>query len=250
MARNEMREIRIMLEALLKSQGLVEWVSGFVYGATSNGDPYVLLYPAAEHLKEKVCRVYPHQFKKLPAFIPTADIAGDTDSNPDKQKAQARGIYHECQPFQIVMHLGKDTQMGREKRFGGVLYVPARASAGEAGPEPPAAAAPAVPPAAAPVDEKWAHWYAEATTAAEGFLFDTAMARLEPWYQDSNNVRSFRQMLFGSWKADQAEKMTGALLEYAKRRKAINGSVGKMAAHNQAMEAALSFYRADSPPAG
>lgn len=120
----DIREVKKMLEALLRSDGLIAWVEGYVYGRTSQDDPFIVLYPAGEHLREKVCRVYPHQFKKLPNFIPTGDVPGDTDGNPSKDKAQRAGIYHECPRFKIVLHLGRETQMGREKRFSDVLYAP------------------------------------------------------------------------------------------------------------------------------
>ncbi|MFW6098064.1 MAG: hypothetical protein ACOC9Z_08300 [Chloroflexota bacterium] len=137
---NDIREVKMMLEALLRSDGLVAWVGGYVYGRTSQDDPFIILYPAADYLKEKVCRVYPHQFKRLPDFIPTGDVPADTENNPSKGTAQRAGIYHECRPFKIVMHLGKESPMGREKRFAGVLYIPPQRQAPEPAPAPAPAA--------------------------------------------------------------------------------------------------------------
>jgi hypothetical protein len=227
------QKLEKMLLALLKSQGLVEWIGGYVYGATSNGDPYIILYPAAEHLKEKVCRVYPHQFRRLPAFISTEGFTGDTDANPDKEKAQKRGIYHECPAFQIVMHLGRETQMGREKRFSDVLYVPAGV---QAPPTPaPAAAAPEQPP-----DDQWVHWWREAGSATDAFMFDTAVARLEPWYGDGEKAATFRGILFGeAFDPAKAQAMAGAMLAYAKKRRELNGSLPAQDAHKQAKAHAL-----------
>lgn len=124
--RSDLLELKKMVEALLRSDGLVEWIGGWVGGRTADGDPFLILYPASEHLKEKACRVYPHHFKRLPDFIPTADVPADTDANPSKGQAQSAGIYHECPRFKIVMRLGRETKMGREKRFSDTLYVPPR----------------------------------------------------------------------------------------------------------------------------
>lgn len=236
MKTNQLTRVEKMLEALLKSEGLIEWVGGWVGGQTSQGDSFIILYPASEHLKEKVCRVYPHQFKKLPAFINTDGIVGDTDNNPSKDKAQRAGIYHECPPFKIVMHLGKDTQMGREKRFGDVLYVPQRQSA-PAGTEPGSVVEP-MGSKSQTGDEK-AAWRVKAANADEPFIFDTAMLELAPWYQNSGNVKKFREALFGEWKASHTESYVIGLEAYASQRMRLNGSLGTQEAHRRAKEHAM-----------
>ena len=120
----QLDRIEKMLQVQLKGAGHLWWIGGFVYGQTSNGDVFVILYPAAEHLKEKVVRVYDYDLKKLPAFIPTEGIdAGDTEANPSKEQARKKGIYHECPSFEICTFDGKDTQMGKERRFGEVLRL-------------------------------------------------------------------------------------------------------------------------------
>jgi len=123
MNNEQLERIEKMLRAQLKSAGHIWWVSGWVYGQTSNGDLFIILYPAAENLKEKVVRVYDHDMKRLPAFIPTNVDGGDTEANPSKEQARKKGIYHECPPFEIVTYDGKDTQMGKERRFGDVLRL-------------------------------------------------------------------------------------------------------------------------------
>jgi hypothetical protein len=113
-----------MLRAQLRGQGHLWWIGGYVYGQTSRDDLFIILYPADERLTEKVVRVYPHDFKKLPAFIQTEGIdGGDTDANPNKDQARRKGIYHECPLFEIVTFDGRETQMGKERRFGDVLRV-------------------------------------------------------------------------------------------------------------------------------
>ena len=122
--RNEIKEVRTMLEALLMSNNHIHWIGGYVYGRTAADDPFIILYPSSDKLIEKACRVYPHDFKKLPKFIDTENIPVNApDGNPNKQKAAQRGIYRECPPFQIVTYDGRETQMGNEKRFGGVVKL-------------------------------------------------------------------------------------------------------------------------------
>ncbi len=115
--------IEKMLETMLRNDGHIWWIGGYVYGRTSNDDPFIILYPASDKLQEKVCRVYEHDFKKLPGFIETADVPGDTEANPNKAAARKKGIYRECTLFEVTTYDGKETQMGSEQRFGDVLRV-------------------------------------------------------------------------------------------------------------------------------
>lgn len=125
-----LEQVAKMLRAQLKGAGHLWWIGGYVYGVTSNGDIFVILYPADEKLQEKVVRVYPHDFGKLPAFIPLDVDGGDTEANPNKEQARKKGIYHECPLFEIVTFDGKETQMGRERRFGDVLRVSQKGATG------------------------------------------------------------------------------------------------------------------------
>ena len=95
-------QVAKMLRAQLRGAGHLWWIGGYVYGVTGNGDPFVILYPADEKLQEKVVRVYAHDFKKLPAFVPTDVDGGDTEANPNKEQARKKGIYHECPMFEVV----------------------------------------------------------------------------------------------------------------------------------------------------
>ncbi|MCA9867344.1 MAG: hypothetical protein KC410_12725 [Anaerolineales bacterium] len=119
---DQLNRIEKMLRAQLKGAGHLWWIGGYVYGVTSTGDPFIILYSSAEHLKEKVVRVYDRDRKKLPAYIPLIE-GGDTEANPSKEQARKKGVYHECPPFEIVTFDGKDTQMGKERRFGDVLRL-------------------------------------------------------------------------------------------------------------------------------
>ena len=100
------------------NRGTPHKIGGYVHGRTSNGDPFVLLYPAKKTLKHKITRVYEQSFDDLPWFIETKLIANNAqDGNPDKDKAKKLGIYHDCDWFEIATIPGKDTQMGPEQRY-------------------------------------------------------------------------------------------------------------------------------------
>lgn len=99
-------------------KGTPHLVGGFAHGRTSNGDPYVLLYPAQKNLKHKICRVYKQFFHELPFFVETNAIPDDAqDGNPDKDSAKKKSIYRECDWFEIATVDGKKTKMGPEQRF-------------------------------------------------------------------------------------------------------------------------------------
>lgn len=173
---DQLRQIEKMLTAILKSNNQLHWIGGYVHGRTANDDPFLILYPASEKLNHKICRVYPHDFPKLPSFVDTDVLPGLTqDGNPDKDKAQKKGIYRECPHFLITTYEGKDTQMGPEVRFMDVIRTakpepaPKPASSlppspalgrGVGGEVPPSKGAPlaaplkVVPPSTAPI----AHW--------------------------------------------------------------------------------------------
>ncbi len=115
--------VQKMLFALLKSQGHVHVVGGYAWGYTSNDDPFIVLYPEADYLKHKSCRVYPQDFAKLPPEIVATKPDTGPDDPGDKDRAQKKGIYHECAKMLVVTYDGKETQMGPEKRFSDVLWV-------------------------------------------------------------------------------------------------------------------------------
>ena len=121
---DKLTQIEKMLTALLKSNNQLHWIGGYVHGRTSNDDPFIIIYPASDKLNHKVCRVYPHDFRKLPDFVNTDVLPGITqDGNPDRDKAEKKGIYRACPPFLITTYDGKDTQMGAEVRFLDVVRV-------------------------------------------------------------------------------------------------------------------------------
>ena len=217
-------KIEKMLTAILKSQNNIHWIGGYVYGRTSNGDPFVILYPASENLEHKVCRVYQHQFKRLPDFINTADVPADTDNNPDKSKAIKRGIFHPCPIFQICTYNGKETQMGAEKRFSDVLYV------SQARPERDQ------PQASKPEGD---HWQREALTADNALMFDTAVSHLLKFFPDSKSVLKFRELLFGEFDPTRTAAILQGLIVYAAER---GEAYGSQADHRRAKKKAKEAY--------
>jgi hypothetical protein len=114
----EQSNLSLKYDIITANNGTPHKIGGYVHGRTSNGDPFVLLYPAKKTLKHKITRVYEQSFDDLPWFIETNHISNDAqDGNPDKDKAKKQGIYHECDWFEIATIDGKETQMGPEQRY-------------------------------------------------------------------------------------------------------------------------------------
>lgn len=252
---DQMTRIEKMLGAILKSSNHLWWIGGYVYGQTSNGDPYVILYPAAEMLKEKVCRVYEHDFKRLPLFIPTDNIEGDTEANPSKEVAQRKGIYHDCPRFQIVTCDGKETQMGRERRFFATLYVP---EAHLNVPPVPAAKqqSTAAPPKPTngngqtdPALPDYRHMALTAATVKE-FMYAAYMSLKGNLYDDQEKVVKACDMLASAmsveWKPDRGranDAMYQALATYRDRREKHEATDGVAVAHSSAKAAAIADFQ-------
>lgn len=119
---DQQERIHKMLVALLKSNNQIQWAGAYAPGRTKTGDAYIILYPQNKKLQHKICRVYPHDFKLLPADIDTTIPAGVGNGNPTRDEAAARGILKPCKMFAVLTYAGRETQMGREVRFSDVLY--------------------------------------------------------------------------------------------------------------------------------
>ena len=244
-----------MLTAILKSQNNIHWIGGYVYGKTKGGDPFVILYPAAEYLVEKACRVYPQEFKKLPPFIPTQNINGKTKGNPSKQEAQDLGIYNACPMFQVLTYDGKDTPLGKEKRFGKVVRVTnkmpgsGRAHATEEAQDEPEDS-PTPEPTANPSTmtrpltlAEIKHFQREARTAKDEFLFVTAVNRLHPDYT-IDRLSSLRSgVCVDAITELNAPAQLEAVEKYIARRKELEGNgVPISSAHATAKTDAAAAY--------
>lgn len=265
MNNDQLDQIAKMLRAQLKSAGHVWWIGGYIYGQTSNGDVFVILYPAAENLKEKIVRVYDNDLKKLPAFIPTDVDGGDTEANPNKDQARKKGIYHECPPFEIVTCDGKDTQMGKERRFGDVLRLSraaAEALRNVGAPTPaarqasfsplpplpeefePRPATQAIIPGAGPVLPDFRAMAEGAQTAAE-FDYAAFMTLQNGLYTDQERITKTREVLVLGWRPGGAANaaMLAALTVYRdKRHAAEERGEATAAAHQFAKREAMATY--------
>lgn len=244
-----------MLTAILKSQNNIHWIGGYVYGKTKGGDPFVVLYPAAEYLVEKACRVYPREFNKLPPFIPTQNVNGKTKSNPNKQEAQDLGIYNACPMFQVLTYDGKDTPLGKEKRFGKVVRVTSkmpnsgRAHATEEAPDEPEDISTPEPTTNPPTLTRpltlpeIKHFQREARTATDEFLFVTAVNRLHPDYT-TDRLSSLRAgVCTDAITALNAPAQLEAVEKYIARRKELEKSgVPISSAHATAKTDAAAAY--------
>ena len=244
MKNDDLTQVKKMLTALLKNQNHLWWIGGYAYGRTEGGNPFILLYASNEALKEKICRVYPRDFKKLPAFIPTDNIPQHLpSSNPNRTKAQQSGRFSPCPHFQIVTHDGKETNMGRERRFSDVLWV----SSGQNPPQPPAAPSPEDAGMTVEGISTHDHWYNEAVKAIDPFMFDTALVKLESWFKDTEAAQSFRTLICGA-NFTPGRATTEAMLEYARvRRQHLTKDTGT--AHNLAKQSAIAKLKGSKIPA-
>lgn len=265
MNNEQMDRIERMLVAQLRGAGHIWWIGGFVYGQTSNGDLFVILYPASDKLNEKVVRVYSHDFKRLPAFIPVDGVeGGDTEANPNKEQARRKGIYHECPAFEVVTFDGKETQMGRERRFGDVLRLSKAAREWTGGEErgggiatrptappdlwddAPSATPPVVAPAALPAAglPDYRTLAMKSASAAE-FDYAVFMALRDGLYTDQAQITATRQALVPGWHpGEQSNRaMLEALEDYRDERSAAEGrGEDRGAAHALGKAAALRIY--------
>lgn len=140
----ELSRLSRLVDLLINGE-TIHRVGGYAFGRTKKGDAFIILYPAADRLKLKVCRVYQEEFPQLPAFIDTNVPPTAQRGNPDRPEAQEMGIYRPCPPFLMLTREGKDTQMGPEIRFSRVLDAPSSLPLAPS-PHPPVAASPSASP--------------------------------------------------------------------------------------------------------
>jgi len=213
----------IMLSAMMKHQGLIQWITGWA-PAENEGGVSVLLY--GRYGRFHICKVYAEQFHKLPDYLQREipDSAGPAPM--DKNAAQRTGIYRDCRPFQIARYQYPGDEEKKRWRFEGVLAV-ATNWQGEA-------------QQAAPAETKAAgadfDWWKEAAGCTDAFTFDTAVAKADAWFGgDSGNVAKFREAIIGTWVPGNARALARALYRYAEQRRAGD-------AHDAAKRAALNEY--------
>lgn len=249
--------IELMLEATLRASDAIMWCNGYTCGRTeskpdgSGNDPFVLLFPAAPYLDHKYVKVYVNDFHKLPDFVTHAHISPDefpdeADGTTTRSRAQQRGVYHECRPFQVLTYPGKETQMGPERRFMAVvkpLVVPQSRpqSQPEIRPQPAAQPATNGQTQAQPAPD----WRAAACGAHNVEVFDHAVHMATGI--DANRARSAMVtstgLPFDIGSGEHRKCMYEALSFYERRRKAlINEGSDISAAHAPAWAAAVKEY--------
>lgn len=143
-------------------------VAGYSWGRTSDGDPFVILYPANSRLRHKICRVYEDDFGKLPAFVDTAVIPDTAqEGNPDREQAIRQKIYRPTPAFVISTRDGKETQMGVEIRFSRTVEAPRPVTMAVSKPTPTATGA--TPPTSTPAGKGdiFEYKYGDGTAATE-----------------------------------------------------------------------------------
>lgn len=119
----DLRALRMLTESMLFDK--IHWVGGYMYGRTKeNDDPFIVLYSPYPQLQQKVGKVYVQDFRKLPKFVDTENVPAKAPrALLTKDEARDMGLYIECPKFQILNRDGKETQMGPEQRFHGVLRL-------------------------------------------------------------------------------------------------------------------------------
>lgn len=127
-----------MLKAILVGRGHYHVAGGYCWGNTSEGASFLILYPASPVHKFQICRVYADSsgFREIPDAIKATREDTGFDKPGDKEWAKKKGVFHECAMMGVITHDGKDTQMGKEKRFSSVLWVSGRNEAPPIVPEP------------------------------------------------------------------------------------------------------------------
>lgn len=242
------RRIETMLQALLANH--LHWVGSYAHGRTSNGDPFLVLYPASDKLAFQVCRVYEHDFGKLPAYVDTAVDENAPDNIGNKDKAGRLGWLVPCAPFQVVTYDGRETQMGPEKRFGGVIRI-SRAglqwepgTTAETAPQKLAAPAPSPREAATAVNgghalPDYAEMARSARTASD-FDYNACMAL--PAFAEVEHVTYVRVRIDQVWNPARAEAMFTAVAKYGSTRADLPAHMPKAEAHAKAMDRAQLAY--------
>lgn len=127
----ELRELRVILQALANQQGLLQWVNGWAYGRNEGGG-YVSLFN--DRLRYRVCTVYQERFRELPPFI-RDNLPEDGDGveiSTDRNVVERKGQLHGCTPFQIARYTVGDGDKAKFV-FSGVVRV-SKAQAQEAAP--------------------------------------------------------------------------------------------------------------------
>ena len=129
-----LNSIQVMLEAYHKGLKNLHWIEGYVVGAAEtegiddNRGVYVLLYGIGEGMPNPCVKVYKSESGGLPLFIKNAVEWDNPDKygvlsakTTEKPNAIKKGVYNLVPRFCIVRYDGKETQMGPQKMFGGVV---------------------------------------------------------------------------------------------------------------------------------
>lgn len=225
-----MKQVEVMLKALMKHQGLIQWITGWA-PAENEGGVSVLLY--GRYGRYHICKVYSEQFSKLPQYVRDEIPASAGPAPKDRDAAQRAGIYRECRPFQIARFQYPGDEEKKRWRFEGVLAVSRTTQ------EQPVTAVAQPDPASPPVKQNGQpdgfDWWKEAASCADALMFDSAVVKAEPWFSgDTGNAQKFREAVIGPWIPANARATARAMYRYAAQRQAGDDHVAaKRAALNE-----------------
>lgn len=113
--------IEKMVGALMKHQGLIQWIDRYAVGANEGGR-YVSLFNSRANFR--ICVVYEEQFGQLPPFVREsipADCGGEIST--ERARLEQKGLLRECTPFCITRWKLNPNDEQDRWRFGAVLYV-------------------------------------------------------------------------------------------------------------------------------
>lgn len=143
----ELRTLQKMVGALMRHQGLLQWIDRVAFGQNEGG-----LYCSLFNSKAgfRICNVYSEQFYKLPDFVQALAPESAPEISTERARVEKRGLLLEVPGFMITRYkLNPDDEQDKW-RFGDVLYV-ARNSDSEPQPRTTAEPGPVAPVAAPPV---------------------------------------------------------------------------------------------------
>lgn len=86
------------------------------------------------------------------------------------------------------------------------------------------------------------HWRKQATDAENPDLFDTAIAQLEPWFENSTRAAKFRITLFGEWEPTRVGAYLVGMRVYGAQRRRLKQCVPIRQVHRVAKEKAMEAY--------
>lgn len=117
---DELRIVQKMLGALMRHQGLLQWVDCVAFGQ-NDGGLYVSLFNSKAAFR--VGTVYSEQFYKLPDYVQALIPQDAGEISTERARVEKRGLLVEVPGFMITRYKMNHDDAQDKWRFGDVLYV-------------------------------------------------------------------------------------------------------------------------------